>query len=195
MRDVLKLGLVLMVICAISGGLLAYVHGVTSEIIDERKAQEVAEAMRVVLPSADEFEMLSDDELASLKADPKFADVDEVYEGITDGAPVGVVAKVQAPGYGGKISLLVGMDSSLLVTGLQVLGHSETPGLGANIAKPEFTSQFIGKGGARSLAIDKDGGEISGISGATISSRGLVTGVNIVRDLVDVLDITGGVGR
>ncbi len=67
MRDALKLGLVLMVICAVSGGLLAYVHGVTSEIIDERKAQEVADAMRVVLPSAESFEKLSDDELASIK--------------------------------------------------------------------------------------------------------------------------------
>jgi electron transport complex protein RnfG len=194
-RDVLKLGLVLMVICAISGGLLAYVHGVTSEIIDERKAQEVAEAMRVVLPSAESFESLDDEELASIKADPRFAGVDEVFEGVADGSPVGVVAKVQAPGYGGKISLLVGMDSELIVTGLQVLGHSETPGLGANIAKMEFTSQFVGKGGARSLAVDKDGGEISSISGATISSRGMVTGVNLVRDLVSALGIAGGVGR
>lgn len=195
MRDALKLGLVLMIICAVSGGLLAYVHGVTSEIIDERKAQEVADAMRVVLPSAESFEKLSDDELASIKADPKFVDVDEVYEGAHDGSLVGIVAKVQSPGYGGKISLLVGMDPDLTVTGLQVLGHSETPGLGANIAKPEFISEFIGRGGSHPLAVDKDGGEISAISGATISSRGMVNGVNLVRDLVNALGIAGGVGR
>ncbi len=195
MRDTIKLGLILMLICAVSAGSLSYVYGVTSKIIDERKAQEVARAMAVVLPSAQDFERLSAEELADVKADARLAGVEEAYRGSTDGEVRGVVAKVLSSGYGGKIALLVGVNSDLAIEGLQVLSHSETPGLGGEITKPAFQSQFAGKGSSGALAVNKDGGEIVAISSATISSRAVVAGVNTVRDLVAALGVGGGGGR
>jgi len=194
-RDTIKLGLILMLICAVSAGSLSYVYGVTSKIIDERKAQEVARAMAVVLPSAQDFERLSAEELADVKADARFAGIEEAYRGSTDGEVRGVVAKVLSSGYGGKIALLVGVNSDLAIEGLQVLSHSETPGLGGEITKPAFQSQFAGKGSSGALAVNKDGGEIVAISSATISSRAVVAGVNTVRDLATALGVGGGGGR
>ena len=195
MRDTIKLGLILMLICAVSAGSLSYVYGVTSKIIDERKAQEVARAMAVVLPSAQDFERLSAEELADVKADARFAGIEEAYRGSTNGEVRGVVAKVLSSGYGGKIALLVGVNSDLAIEGLQVLSHSETPGLGGEITKPAFQSQFAGKGSSGALAVNKDGGEIVAISSATISSRAVVAGVNTVRDLAAALGVGGGAGR
>jgi len=194
-RDTIKLGLILMLICAVSAGSLSYVYGVTSKIIDERKAQEVARAMAVVLPSAQDFERLSAEELADVKADARFAGIEEAYRGSTNGEVRGVVAKVLSSGYGGKIALLVGVNSDLAIEGLQVLSHSETPGLGGEITKPAFQSQFAGKGSSGPLAVNKDGGEIVAISSATISSRAVVAGVNTVRDLAAALGVGGGAGR
>ncbi len=195
MRDTLKLGLILMLISAVSAGSLSYVHGVTSKIIDERKALEVARAMEVVLPSAQDFERLTAEELDEVKAGGGFSGVEEVYRGSADGEVRGVVAKVLTSGYGGKIALLVGVNSDLAVEGLQVLSHTETPGLGAEITKPAFQSQFAGKGSSGPLAVNKDGGEIVAISSATISSRAVVRGVNTVRDLALALGVAGGAGR
>ena len=195
MRDTIKLGLILMLICAVSAGSLSYVYGVTSKIIDERKAQEVARAMAVVLPSAQDFERLSAEELADVKADARFAGIEEAYRGSTNGEVRGVVAKVLSSGYGGKIALLVGVNSDLAIEGLQVLSHSETPGLGGEITKPAFQSQFAGRGSSGPLAVNKDGGEIVAISSATISSRAVVAGVNTVRDLAAALGVGGGAGR
>jgi len=194
-RDTIKLGLILMLICAVSAGSLSYVYGVTSKIIDERKAQEVARAMAVVLPSAQDFERLSAEELADVKADARFAGVEEAYRGSTDGEVRGVVAKVLSSGYGGKVAVLVGVNSDHAIEGLQVLSHSETPGLGGEITKPAFQSQFAGKGSSGALAVNKDGGEIVAISSATISSRAVVAGVNTVRDLAAALGVGGGAGR
>lgn len=195
MRDTVRLGLILMLICAVSAGSLSYVYGVTGKIIDERKALEVARAMAVVLPSAQDFEKLTADELADVKAGGRFSGIEEAYRGSADGQVRGVVAKVLTSGYGGKIALLVGVNSDLTVEGLQVLSHSETPGLGAEITKPAFQSQFAGKGSSGPLAVNKDGGEIVAISSATISSRAVVAGVNTVRDLAATLVVAGGAGR
>ncbi|MGI6130825.1 MAG: RnfABCDGE type electron transport complex subunit G [Bacillota bacterium] len=195
MRDTVKLGLILMLICAVSAGSLSYVYGVTSKIIDERKALEVARALAVVLPSAQDFEKLTEEELADVKADARFSGIEEAYRGSADGEVRGVVAKVLTSGYGGKIALLVGVSSDLSVEGLEVLSHSETPGLGGEITKSAFRSQFAGKGSSGPLAVNKDGGEIVAISSATISSRAVVAGVNTVRDLTAALGVAGGAGR
>lgn len=66
-RETVKLGLVLMIIAAISGISLAYVNGITEPIIEERKREETALAMKVVLPHAVVFEDLSDDEITAVK--------------------------------------------------------------------------------------------------------------------------------
>jgi electron transport complex protein RnfG len=86
----------------------------------------------------------------------------------------GVVREAVVRGYAGEIRLLVGIDEKGKISGLKVLSHQETPGLGANIVQPRFLDQFKGKTAADKLEAKQD---IDAISGATISSRAVCSGV------------------
>lgn len=195
MRNTVKLGVVLLVVCAISGGVLSYVHGITSKIIDARKAEEQARSMQIVLPQAQDFAAIESSELAGFKAEPKFTDVEEAYIGSAAGEVKGLVVKVAPSGYGGKIVMLVGIGSDNAVSGLEILSHSETPGLGAEVTKADWRAQFIGKGASGTLAVTKDGGEIAAVSSATISSRAVVRGVNAARELARATSVVGGAAK
>ncbi len=72
--------------------------------------------------------------------------------------------------------MVVGIAADGAVSGVSIISMSETSGLGANAAKEGFRSQFAGKSGT--LAVNKDGGEIDAITGATITSRAVTRGVN-----------------
>jgi len=81
---------------------------------------------------------------------------------------------VKPRGYGGPIEMLVGIDTQGRVTGVKILNHRETVGLGAKIVDPKFLNQFKGKTNADALEPKKD---IEAITGATISSRAVCAGV------------------
>ena len=76
---------------------------------------------------------------------------------------------------------MVGVDFEGKVLGISIVSHTETAGLGAvaaakNSAGETFRGYFVGKSG--SVKVDKDGGEIGAITGATITSRAVCEGVN-----------------
>ena len=81
---------------------------------------------------------------------------------------------VSARGYSGSINMMVGVDKAGKVIGVKILKQTETPGLGANVVKPEFLNQFIGKSINDPIEPKKD---IDAITGATISSRAVSKGV------------------
>jgi len=174
MRDLVKYGAILTVICIVSGVSLAFVYSKTSVIIADRQAKEAMRAMSVVLPAATDFVEITGDELATAAGDA--SGVLQAFVGKAADVTVGSIVKVENPGYGGMITMLVGMDSAGVCQGMQVISQSETPGLGANIKEEAFYGQFAGKEGI--LSLKKQGGQIDAISGATISSKGAVAGVN-----------------
>jgi electron transport complex protein RnfG len=104
-------------------------------------------------------------------------------------APAGWVVKAGGQGYADRIELLAGFDPSLeTISGIFILDQKETPGLGNKITSAEWRSQFAGKKTGRPLAVVKTSSNaahtIDAISGATISSRAVVTIVNrIAGDL------------
>ncbi|NIA11362.1 MAG: FMN-binding protein [Nitrospiraceae bacterium] len=76
-----------------------------------------------------------------------------------------------------------GMDINFKMTKVIVLEQKETPGIGSKVQKPEFTAQFTGVG-PDGLALRSEGGQIDGISGATLSSKAVTNGVhNIVEQI------------
>ncbi|HKJ66122.1 MAG TPA: RnfABCDGE type electron transport complex subunit G [Desulfopila sp.] len=82
-------------------------------------------------------------------------------------------------GYGGDLKLMIGIDLvSGRQTGLEVVSHSETPGLGARIEEPGFRRQWQGLPSEGKVALTGNGGEIDAISGATTTSRAAVGGTN-----------------
>jgi electron transport complex protein RnfG len=93
------------------------------------------------------------------------------------------VVKTAGQGYSDKVELLLGLDPTFTkITGLFILEQKETPGLGNKMIFPEWRGQFIGKPTAPPLKVVKTGAqaknEIDAITGATISSRSVVSIVN-----------------
>ncbi len=100
-----------------------------------------------------------------------------------DGAVSGVALFAETIGYAGPIRLLLGLDAKGVLTGVRVLSHTETPGLGDKIelSKGEWILGFNGlslsQPDARGWHVKKDGGQFDGFTGATITPRAVVKGV------------------
>ncbi|MBE0583775.1 MAG: FMN-binding protein [Desulfofustis sp.] len=100
-----------------------------------------------------------------------------------DGQNVSTLAieAVGKGGFGGDLKLMVGIDLTTgRQTGIEVVQHSETPGLGARIEEITFRRQWQGLPTDSPVALTKDGGDIDGISGATTTSQAAVGGTNAV---------------
>lgn len=178
-KDMFKLGLNLLIISAVAALLLALTNSVTSSTIAQRNEQANAEARKLVLESAQDFEEVKD-----VKTDnSKGVEVSEIYEAKdASGNTVGYTLKVLPSGYGGTIELMVGIDSAKgQVSGINVVSNSETAGLGAKSTDPEFSDQYKGKP-LEELSVLKNGTpgdtEIKAISGATITSTAVTNGVD-----------------
>lgn len=157
MKEHIKTSLLLAIVCIISAGSLGYFYKLTTPIIEQRRIADQLSLQKEVLPQATDFK--------ETKLEDKI-----IYLGISNGKIVGGVIKIDVKGYGGTIELMVGMDSTGKVTGVRVLSHSETPGLGEKAAKREYLSKFTGKS-------NSDINSVSLITGATISSRGIREGI------------------
>ena len=178
-KDMFKLGLNLLIISAVAALLLALTNSVTASTIAQRNEQANAEARKLVLESAQDFEEVKD-----VKTDnSKGVKVSEIYEAKdASGNTVGYTLKVLPSGYGGTIELMVGIDSAKgQVSGINVVSNSETAGLGAKSTNPEFSDQYKGKP-LEELSVLKNGTpgdtEIKAISGATITSTAVTNGVD-----------------
>ncbi|NLM39100.1 MAG: RnfABCDGE type electron transport complex subunit D, partial [Firmicutes bacterium] len=91
-----------------------------------------------------------------------------------EGTLKAAVFAAEQRGFHGPIQFLVALDDQFAITDLRVLEHKEDPGLGALVAKPDFLSQFVGLNVDSAFSLGTD---VDGISGATISSRAMATGV------------------
>ncbi|MEA3281587.1 MAG: FMN-binding protein [Euryarchaeota archaeon] len=102
----------------------------------------------------------------------------ELCYGAYDGGDlIGYGALTEVQGMQDMLTLAIGVDSDFVVTGVVVVSQKETPGIGDKVQKDEgFTAQFAGVG-LDGLKLSDDGGQIDGISGATISSRYVTDGV------------------
>ena len=178
-KDMFKLGLNLLIISAIAALLLAFTNNVTADTIAKRNEQANAEARKLVLESAQDFEEVKDAKTDNSKG----VKVSEIYEAKdASGNTVGYTLKVLPSGYGGTIELMVGIDSANgQVSGINVVSNSETAGLGAKATDPEFSDQYKGKP-LEELSVLKNGTpgdtEIKAISGATITSTAVTNGVD-----------------
>ena len=78
----------------------------------------------------------------------------------------------------GTITLAGGVDTEYTVTGVKIMTHAETPGLGAKITEPFFTDQFKGVA-VSDLMLSKNDGAIDAITGATVSSQAVIDGIHV----------------
>ncbi len=172
-KEFIKLSAVLCIITLIAGLLLAGVNKITAPAIAKAEREATENAMKTLLPEADSFETSSTDKNLTVAK--------------KDGAFVGFCAKVTSSGYGGDIVMMVGIDSDMYVQGIEILSQSETAGLGAKIADNDFKKQFKGKELAELKVVKKDTNEpneFKAVTGATISSRAVETGIAKAKDMV-----------
>ena len=171
---VLRLAGTLLLICAVTAGLLAGVNAVTEPIIEELNAEAIQQAISAVLPGGFDTEITD------------FADASGIVSKIYRGAN-GYAVEVGPGGFDNTITMMVGIGNDGKVLGISVVSHSETAGLGA-VADADttkgvaFREQFVGTTGE--VFVTKDGGEINAITGATITSRAICVGVSAAQNCV-----------
>ena len=173
-KYVLRLAGTLLLICAVTAGLLAGTYAITGPIIEQRSAEATQKAIMAVLPGGFDTEITDYTDATGL--------VSKVYQGEN-----GYAVEVGPSGFDNTITMMVGIDNEGKVLGISVVSHTETAGLGAVAAAGTpagiaFRDQFVGASG--SVSVTKDGGTMDAITGATITSKAICVGVNAALDCV-----------
>ena len=168
-RFTAKLTLTLLGICAVVALLLGVVNSATEPIIAEIQAEKTAEAMAQVLP-AEEYQPVETD----------YPNVTAMNRALSGGETVGYVVEVTASGFGGTMSMVVGVDVDGAVTGVSVTDHSETANIGTKVVDDQAVlDRFAGMShGDGEITVNAGTNRFDGVSGATVSSRGVTAGVN-----------------
>ncbi len=174
MRELIKMVVVLTLISLASGGLLAALRDGTQERIDNQVLEFVkGPAVRDILKDA------ANDPIASRFQIKDGEVLRTFFVAVIGGQPRGVAVESSGKGYGGDVGLMVGIDvAEDKILGVGVTTMSETPGLGARAkTDPKFTVQYKGRKLTEPIKVTQDGGPINAISGATITSRAVSSGV------------------
>lgn len=168
MREMIRMVVVLTVLSAFSGGLLAAVRNGTQDQIENQKLIFVkGPAIETILagasndPIVDRFKIMDGDVERSF------------FVGKFDGKAETVAYECFGKGYGGDVGLMVAVNlKDDKVVGVAVTTHQETPGLGSKAkTDPDFAAQFKGVPMKDAVKVTNDGGAINALSGATITSR------------------------
>ena len=172
LKKALHLGGTLLAVTAVTGLILGLVESVTSKAILQAEIAAKNEAYKLIMPAGKTFE--------DYESKPDDI-VTAVVKASDESGVVGWCVSVSTKGYGGQIGFVVGITKDGTVKAINILNHSETPGLGAKSTEPEFSGQFADKS-SFPLKVVKGGAsnpdEISAISGATITSNAVISGVN-----------------
>jgi electron transport complex protein RnfG len=178
MNETFKFGGVLAIVMLIAAGSLAYVDSVTKPRILVQREKNLTAGVLAVLPGSESGVILSEKTKEGLSYFSGYArpDTSEM---------IGYALPVIAKGYSSDIRTLVGFDTSGKIIAMKILFQQETPGLGTRVeetrrgeSEPWFQAQFRDKN-ALEVGVNKDGGQIQSITGATITSRAVTDGVRI----------------
>lgn len=191
--------IVITLITLIAGFFLGYVYDITKEPIAFQQQQTKQEAYKAVFPDAVSFAESDTYDLESLNgylAENGFGfdKVDEIIiaSGSDNSALGYVYGLTTSEGYGGDISISMGIANDGTVKGIEILKISETAGLGMKADTPEFKAQFENKNVSR-FSYTKTGKaadyEIDALSGATITTNALT---NLVNSGIAVFEKIGG---
>lgn len=175
-NEFVQLGGILCAITLVVALCLGAVNAVTEGPIAEQSRLKTEHALAQVM-DAEVEETIDVEENTTVTTDKgTVVPILSAYK-MADGA--GYCVEVGPSGFGGAVDTMVGIGADGTITGISVISAaSETPGLGANCVKEEFQSQFAGQPADGTVAVAKDGGSITALTGATITSRCVSEGVN-----------------
>lgn len=182
-KYIIKLTVTLFLTCVVVAGLLGFVNSITKDKIAAITWEKTVAAMQQVIDAEEFSEALNPTEEMTSAAAAQGGTLDAVYEAKAGGQTVGYAVSVSASGSQGTISMMVGIDADGAVTGVSIITNAETSGIGSKVMENEpltngtgVLDQFIGKTAADgTLSV---GTNVDAITGATVSTKGVTTGVN-----------------
>lgn len=168
-----KMIIVLTGVMVLSGLVLAGTFASLTDRIEANRIAALYASLERILPGTD----------------PVYEELDvegpTIYRATDAGDITGYAVRVQTQGYGGTITMLVGVSPDLeTIRGVEFVEQVETPGLGGRITEPEFRRQFADLDADEPITYvlnvepDREENEVQAISGATITSRAVVRGIN-----------------
>lgn len=176
--SILKVALNLTIACFVSGLIIATVYFFTADAAAQKAIELRDEAMRQLVPEADEF--------------VAYPDKEDVFRAEKDGEVLAYIIPAENPGYEGTIQILVAVSPDVTVIDYEITAHKETPGLGDKAGVEPFKGQFKGKV-AEQLEVVKDSTNtenIQALTGATITSKAVTEAVK--KALAEAVHLTGG---
>ncbi len=191
-KFILKVAGTLTAISLVVAALLAVVNGITADKIAALNEQNTKIALSAVaVNEGSDFKKVDATADMIAAASAKSGKLKEIYEVIYSGNSVGYAVKVVAGGSQGDIEMVVGVDENKAVTGVSIVSNAETSGIGSKVMNNEpnkagtgVLSQFIGLSGAGTLVV---GSNVTAISGATVSTKGVTKGVNAALAAVEAM--------
>jgi electron transport complex protein RnfG len=184
MREMIRLFVVVFIFSVVSGGLLTVLHSGTVERIEYQELKFVkGPAIKQIMegssndPLVDRFKLKDDMEER------------DFYVGIFDGDPNIVALETFGKGYEGDVGVVVAVNVETdEILGIGITTNKETPGVGKRIETDmNFRSQFDGLSVKEPIRLRKDGGQIDAISGASLSSDGVVSAVEVAQEIYERL--------
>lgn len=176
----LLMGIVALIVCS----LLLLMNNLTAQPIADRQREDLTKLLDQVLPASAYDNQPLDEKYQITIEGQAFA----FYRAKLKGKVSAIVLFTQSAGYSGDISLLVAITADGALSGVRVLSHTETPGLGDKIelAKSDWILSFnglsLGNPDKTGWAVKKDGGQFDAFTGATITPRAVVKGIYITLE-------------
>ena len=162
----LKIGLTLLVICAVVAGLLAAINSLTKDKITENEKGAVAQYIE---------QIFGDDFASYEEIEGKAENVEAVYSvKLKDGSEA-FCFRASGNGFGGAATFIIGTDTEGNIIGIKTLSHSETPGVGTKAVDNDagYLDTFEGIAAGNADSVDAK-------TGATYSSKAIKSAVATV---------------
>ena len=176
MKEIIKLSSILFLVTVIAAAALSGVNSITKPKIEEQRRLETLRALTIALPQANPNAIIPIIQEGNTLFYRGYSETDST-------GLVGYAVIARGKGYSSTIETMVGVDTSFIVTGVKILFQQETPGLGTKIGSVVhgdstiwINARFTGQS-TEGLAVDKDGGNVDSIIGATISSRAVTNSI------------------
>jgi electron transport complex protein RnfG len=174
----IRLGVTLMAVGLVAAVGLGLTYTVTKAKIEKYDRQVEAQACKSALPGIRSVSEIKEDKKLSAKVSKKYPDVQKVFT-----CDKGYILVVKTKGYGGPLTLAVGIDKSGIVKGIAVVASKETVGLGSKALEDSYLGRFKGKTVKEKLKV---GDDVQAVTGATITSKAVT---NQVKQALEAFDL------
>jgi electron transport complex protein RnfG len=177
--NMVKLGLILAAFATAACVMLTFVYDGTKTVIEERQKADRLHALEDLFPNADSFE-----EVSGISSPDPAVTVESASSALKNGKIIGAALNLSRTAYSGSIKTMVGVSADGTITGVKIMEHTETPGLGANAGSSKyfvdrangitFYGQFAGKKVTDPFEVKRD---VAVISASTITSTAVSASV------------------